>query len=110
MSSTTPPLIWVDLIEDEPISREGFFHAHPGEDISDIAIAYAKYRDGFQPWRSLIKSGDNEEPLFRSTERYFNKADAIHAIQLAFGPETDVYLRQHEQGNQVLRLATQTGD
>lgn len=112
MPDNTPPLVFVDLIEDAPKSKSAFAaEDYSGEDVYHLDEHYQQYLDTkFQPWRVLIKSGDNEEPLFRSTERYFNKADAIHAIQLAFGPETDVYLRQHEQGNQVLRLATQTGD
>jgi hypothetical protein len=58
-----------------------------------------------QPWRLLIKSGDNQKPLFRSTESYFNRDDAIHAAELAFGSGSNVYLREAEHGNRVLRMA-----
>lgn len=103
----TPPVIYVDIIEDKPDSQAEFKIKHlpkmPG------GKAYQQYLDHFQPFRVLVKSGDNEEPLFRSTERYFNNADAIHAIELAFGTSSNVYLRQHETGNQLLRPATQEG-
>lgn len=110
-----PPLIWVDLIADEPktfdewwehvdgVNPDGDFFA----DDAAIHAAYRAYVDRHQPWRILIKSGDNQEPLFKSTESYFNRADAIHAVYLAFGPGSNVYLRQAELGNQPIRMAAQ---
>lgn len=102
----THPLIFVDLIETPPIPREAFFASHPGEDAGDIADSYREYVKNYQPWHSVVRSGDNQEPLFRSTERYFNREDADHAIQLAFGNNSNVYLRETEQGDKLLRLAT----
>lgn len=58
-----------------------------------------------QPWRSVVKSGDNEEVLFVSSESYHNRADALHAIDLAFGTQANVYRRESEHGNFELRLA-----
>lgn len=96
------PLILVDLVRDEPLTSDEFI----ARGYVFTKTLYQKYLDRFQPWRLLIKSGDNQEPLFRSTESYVNKADAIHAAELAFGRGSDVYLRQHEVGNVLLRLAS----
>jgi hypothetical protein len=98
-------LIDVDLIETPPISREEFFAAHFGDDVGDIARSYREYIKRYQPWHSLVKSGGNQEPLFESTERYFNRDDAVHAIELAFGGNSNVYLREAEHGDVELRLA-----
>jgi hypothetical protein len=103
--SEFPPLIYVDLVRDEPFTRDEYSLMRAGDDVDDIALAYAKYLEHFQPWRLLIKSGDNQEPLFRSTESYFNRADAIHAAELAFGAGSNVYLREAEHGNRVLRMS-----
>lgn len=107
MPDNTPPLIYVDLIEDAPKSKSAFAaDDYSGEDVYHLDEHYQEYLDTkFQPFRVLVKSGGNQAALFRSTERYFNKADAIHAIELAFGDQSNVYLRQHETGNQVLRMA-----
>ena len=51
---------------------------------------YRELVDRFQPWSLLIVSGDNHEPLFRSTERYLHRADAIHAAEFAFGSGSNV--------------------
>lgn len=104
-AADAPSLIYVDLVEDEPKTRDAFYHEHLGEDIADVRAGYQKYLDHFQPWRLLIISGDNHEPLFKSTESYFNEADAKHAAQIAFGSRSNVYLRQKEHGNVELRLA-----
>jgi hypothetical protein len=110
MSALAPtPLIYVDLVVDAPMTREEFRQHSVVSGAKwpngELDAEYQKYRDRHQPWRLLIKSGDNQEPLFRSTESYFNRADAIHAAELAFGNKSNVYLRQHEAGNQVLRMA-----
>lgn len=110
--SEFPPLIYVDLIEEERLAfaqwtRETF--GPNGTDLlsdKDLDDSYRAYRLAFQPWRILIRSGDNYKSLFRSTERYFNEADAKHAAELAFGSGSNIYLRQAEKGNRVLRLAT----
>jgi uncharacterized protein YegP (UPF0339 family) len=108
MANNAPPLIFVDLIEDAPKSKSAFAaEDYSGEDVYQLDEHYQHYLDTqFQPWRVLIKSGDNHKPLFRSTERYFNREDAIHAIQLAFGSGSDVYLREAEHGDVELRLAS----
>lgn len=103
--SEFPPLIYVDLIKDQPLPREEYVPDHRVETKGEWDAAYRQYVERFQPFRLLVKSGDNQEPLFRSTEAYFNKADAIHAAHLAFGSGSNVYLRQHEKGNQNLRMA-----
>lgn len=45
------------------------------------------------------------EPGDVGTERYLHRADAIHAAELAFGSGSNVYLRESEHGNVLLRLA-----
>jgi len=106
MTRGATPLVYVDLIKEPPKTYGQFVAAHPARRFAAGAgAAYRTYIDNFQPWRVLIRSGDNYEPLFRSTERYFNEADARHAIELAFGPGSNVYLRQAEHGNVELRLA-----
>lgn len=59
----------------------------------------------WQPWRLLVRAGGNNAALLRSTERYTNKGDAVHAAELAFGEDTTVILRQENQPNYQLRLA-----
>lgn len=107
--SESAPLIYVDLIEDTPLDRQQYGKTYgytdSSADSTALTDAHKRYLERFQPWRVLIKSRDNHEPLFRSTESYFNKADAIHAAELGFGAGSNVYLRQHEHGNQVLRMA-----
>lgn len=101
------PLIFCDLIEEKPRPRETFMvDSYLSDQIIDQE--YADYLEHFQPWRILILSGDNHKELFRSTERYFNKADAEHAIDIAFANKSNVYLRQAETGDIELRLATDT--
>lgn len=103
-----PPLMYVDLIEDAPMTRDEFVEKVPVlRNAMQLEPSYQKYLERFQPWRLLIKSGDNQEPLFRSTESYFNRDDAIHAAELAFGKGSNVYLREREHGNRVLRMAVQ---
>lgn len=102
-------LIFVDLVRDEPLSAEDW-HAKYDESFGEIAEDgdpdYRQYVDRFQAFRLLIISGDNRQPLFRSTESYFNRADAIHAAEIAFGSASNVYLREVEHGNELLRLAS----
>lgn len=108
--SEFPPLIYVDLIKDEPLNieqyRTQYHYGYGAEQEKELRSAYnGRYLKKFQPWRVLIKSGDNQEPLFRSTESYFHEADARHAVDLAFGPGSNVYLRASEKGNELLRAA-----
>jgi hypothetical protein len=57
-----------------------------------------------QQWRWKATSGDNHRVL-ASGEAYTNAADCLHAVSLLFGEHSNVYLRQNEVGNQVLRMA-----
>jgi hypothetical protein len=98
---TQKPLIYVVLIEDRMLTMEEFIAT--GAVITKAK--YQSYTENFQPWRLLVKSGDNHRDLFRSTESYYNRADAEHAADIAFGPNSDVYLRHAEQGDVPLRLA-----
>lgn len=94
--------IFVDLIKSHPAPREKF--------PSMTDERYRELVERYQPWRLLILSGDNHEPMFRSTERYFNRADALHAAELAFGAGSTVYLREAGYRDVPLRVATPTGD
>jgi hypothetical protein len=62
-------------------------------------------RSRWQPWRVVILNGDNHEDLFRGTERWTNKQEALDAIEEGFGANSNVYLRETEKGNVTLRLA-----
>jgi uncharacterized protein YegP (UPF0339 family) len=59
-----------------------------------------------QTWRWRALNGNNRRVLAASSEAYTNQADALAAIQQLFGTASNVYLRQHEEGNVELRLAT----
>lgn len=87
------PLIYVDLIEEKPRKQK------PDE----TAEHYAAFLDTFQAWRVIVKSGDNQKKLFRSTERYLHREGALNAIERAFGNNSNVFLREKETGNVVLR-------
>lgn len=97
------PVIYVDLIKMEPMTSEQYFDRYRG--FLDTDVRYNRYLMRFQPWRIVIKSGDNFEPLFKGTERWKHERDALHAIDLAFGPGANVFLRRHEKGNVRLRQA-----
>lgn len=96
------PVIYVDLIKMEPQTFDVWARRHARGYAED---RYEQYLMRFQPWRIVIKSGDNFEPLFKGTERYKSERDALHAIYLAFGPTSNVFLRRHEKGNVRLRQA-----
>lgn len=85
MSNEFPPLIYVD--------------------IKRAALPSIR-RGRPQRWYWVAKSADNQEKLARSSERYTNHEDCLAAIAQLFGSGTNVYLREQEQGNQVLRMAT----
>lgn len=90
--SQFPPLVYVDLINvPEPQARK----------------LLGPLRTRWQPWRVTILSGDNMRRLFRGSERWTNRQDALDAITLAFSAGSNVYLREAEHGNQVLRMAQQ---
>lgn len=60
-------------------------------------------RGRFQPFRILVRSGDNNRVLFRSSEAYTNESDAEHAAELAFGELALVNLRRIGEPARVLR-------
>lgn len=105
--TTKRPTIIVDLIEQKPLSRPIFDETYGVTDDRGDA-AYRDYLARFQPWRVIVLSGDNQKVLFRSSERYFNEADARHAAELAFGRRSDIYLRKVQDGvvtHEMLRAA-----
>lgn len=59
-----------------------------------------------QTWRWRALSGNNFRTMAASSESYTNRQDCLDAITQLFGADTNVYLRQHEQGNQPLRMAS----
>lgn len=100
-------LIYVDLLHTPPLSERAFDEIHARALMAaELDDNYQRYLATYQPWRLLVISGDNQKPLFRSTERYFNRADAINAADKAFGRGSNVYLREAEHGNVLLRLAS----
>lgn len=102
MTEEFPPLIYVDLIKVTPMSYDNYSNTK-GRGFADPQTRYRAYMDSFQPWRWVAKSGDNQKAMARSSERYFNKTDALHAIHLLFGSGSNVFLRQAEFGNENLR-------
>lgn len=89
-----PPVVFVDLINTpEPKLRKLI----PG-------------RTRWQPWSAMISSAGNHEDLFKSTESWTNRSDAVNAIRLAFTNGSNVYLRQAELGNVLLRRAVPSGE
>lgn len=101
-------LIYVDLVKDEPKSFDDWAEAFVDEYVAtpQANTDYDDYVERFQPWRLAIISGDNQKELFRSSESYFNRADAEHAAEIGFGRGSNVYLREAEHGNALLRLAS----
>lgn len=80
---TNSPLIYVDLVRSSsrlPLRRP-------------------------QRWKWIARSADNGRVLATSSERYTNRRDVEHAVELLFGADSNVYLREAEQGNRLLRLA-----
>ena len=58
-----------------------------------------------QRWQWTARAAANGRVLAVSSERYTNAGDAEHAAELLFGADSNVYLREAEQGNRLLRLA-----
>lgn len=100
-----PAVIYIDLIKDEPMTRGEWIIENPSRDPDYIETGYKQYLDRFQPWRWNAKREGNFEVMARG-ESYFNEADARHAIDELFAAGSNVYLRQHEKGNEPLRMAT----
>jgi hypothetical protein len=105
MSDRDESLVYVDLIEEEPLTEGGFAQSI-GVTVDELtADRYSLYVDRFQPFRLIVRSGGNQRTMFRSSERYHNRSDAERAAMVCFGPDSNVFLRQNEQGNLTLRLA-----
>lgn len=86
MPETEPPAVYVDLIC-TPVVRRRL--SRP------------------QKWRWIAKNAGNHKILARSSESYTNVSDALDAIDQLFGAQTDVWLRQPGEGNQLLRMAVE---
>lgn len=92
--SEFPPVVMVDLeYTPEPTLRKLI----PG-------------RSRWQPWSVMISADGNHEDLFKSTESWTNRNDAVNAIRLAFTNGSNVYLRQAELGNVLLRRAVPSSE
>ena len=89
MSDGFPPLVFVDLYQTERKPRAA-------GDTREVRP---------QLWRWRAINGSNFEVMAIASEAYTNKQDCLDAIAQLFGASTNVYLRQHEQGDQELRLA-----
>lgn len=87
--SEFPPVVFVDIFKTNP----------------------PRYRSKArrQPWRWNALSAGNFE-ILASGEAYTNRSDALAAIQLLFGAGSNVYLRQAELGNVLLRRAVPSGE
>lgn len=58
-----------------------------------------------QRWRWRALNASNNKKMATSGEAYTNEQDCLDAIHALFGGGTNVYLRQHEKGNEALRMA-----
>lgn len=85
--SEFPPVVYVDLFQSEDDKQRGPKAARP------------------QLWRWRAFNAGNFERLAVSSEAYTNRQDCIDAIEQLFGVGSNVYLREHEKGNQPLRMA-----
>ena len=92
----------VDIIKDEPMTYEDFWHVHD-RNLSGDSF-YQQYLDRFQPYRWRAESANGE--VVAIGESYFNEADAINAVELLFGDDTTMYWRSREpeRGDQLLRF------
>jgi hypothetical protein len=87
MADKTTPLVFVDLLQ---VTNKATKTGRP------------------QRWRWVAKNGANQKTLARSSERYTNRQDCIDALTQLFGADTNIYLRQDGQGDQLLRQAEQS--
>jgi len=79
----TPPLIYVDVYRCAP-GRRG---------------------SRGQRWRWRAINAGNGRKLAAAGEAFTNEQDCIDSVTQLFGTGSNVYLRQAEHGDQVLRLA-----
>jgi hypothetical protein len=82
------PLIFIDIYEDKP----------------PLTVLSVLRGGRPQRWRWRALNGNNFRVLAVSSEAYTNYSDAVAAITELFGDGSEVYLRQAERGNRVLRL------
>lgn len=83
--------------------------ADPKYPLVYIVLYQSKPRKVFrraQTWRWRALNAGNSRVLAVSSENYTNRDDCVAAVRQLFGSRSDVYLRQAETGNVMLRLAT----
>lgn len=83
--------------------------ADPKYPLVYIVLYQSKPRKVFrraQTWRWRALNARNSRVLGNSADAYTNKGDALAAVEQLFGAGTDVFLRQPEAGDVVLRLGT----
>jgi hypothetical protein len=105
-------VLYVDLIEDKPLSLEEYKILHPSDaSAANYEAAYRSYRENFQPHRWHAKDPGNHEILAQG-ESYFNATDNEATVRRLFDQNTIVYLRKPEHGNEMIRDAypKQLGD
>lgn len=84
-----------------------------GPSLVYIDLIYTQRPDDYtgprwQPWSVMVRSGDNHHVLFRSSERYTNEEDAVRAAEIAFGMNSNVWLRfpgRRDVDNKPIRMA-----
>lgn len=77
-------------------------------DLTQIPVnPLAKLAGRAQRWRWRATNAGNGRVLAVSSENYTNRNDCLAAIDQLFGAFSDVYLRSAQEGNQLLRLASQ---
>jgi uncharacterized protein YegP (UPF0339 family) len=58
-----------------------------------------------QRWRWTARDAGNSEAMGVTSESYTNRQDCIDAIQQLFSDNSNVWMREAEHGNLVLRRA-----
>jgi hypothetical protein len=101
----TAPLVWVDLVYDEPMTLVQFWRRPDPGFCDDIEEAWQRYKLDYQPWSLVVRVGDDPEPLFRSTKSYRDKTAAEQDAETVFGRGSSVYLRQPGGAKETLRMA-----
>lgn len=106
--STTPAVVFVDIIEDQPLTAEEFRakHAIILDGLSDetFEAAYQSYIETFQPFRWHALNAGNKE-IEAHGESYHREESAEKTVRQLFSANTIVYLRRAGQPNELLRMA-----